>query len=315
MAALAVLAAAVLWGTVGAAQELGAPEASPAAVAAVRSLGGGLLLVASVLLARRGAQLTAVLRAAPGLATGAIVAISVFQLGYLAGIRVGGVAVGTLLGIGSAPMFAGLLSQLRGRPPGGRWMVATVATIVGAGALLLGGGEAGTTPLGAGLSLMAGAAYASYTVLAKQLLDRGLAGPSVMAVIFTGAGLLLLPVLVVTGGGWLLSSRGALTALWLGVAGTLLGYRLFARGLAGVDAATATTLTLAEPLTAALLGTVLLAERLTGWALVGAGLLAVGLVLAAVPGGPARLDRRRNAHDHDRAGSRGDQRHGDRPRR
>jgi drug/metabolite transporter, DME family len=73
-----------------------------------------------------------------------------------------------------------------------------------------------------------------------------------------------------------------------------LGYVLFARGLAGLPASTATTLTLAEPLTAMLLGVLLLGERLPAVAWSGAALVAVGLVLAGErregtgPRGPRR---------------------------
>lgn len=280
-AAASVLAAAVLWGTVGAAQELGAPTASPAAVAGVRSLLGGLLLLASVLVARRGHQVVGVVRGAPLLAAGAVVSITVFQLGYLGGIRAGGVAVGTLLAIGSAPAFAGLAAWARRRPPGARWMVATAITIVGAALLLLAGGGDATTLRGGALSIGAGASFAAYTLLAKGLLERGLSGPAVMAVVFTGSGVVLLPVLVTGGAGWVLTGVGAVTAVWLAAATTLVGYRLFARGLSGVDAPTAATLTLAEPLTAAALGVVVIGERLNAWSLAGAGLLLVGLVVTA----------------------------------
>ena len=54
---------------------------------------------------------------------------------------------------------------------------------------------------------------------------------------------------------------------------------LFARGLARVPAATAVTLSLAEPLTAGTLGVLFLGERLTVPGLVGNGLLIAGLAL------------------------------------
>jgi DME family drug/metabolite transporter len=44
------------------------------------------------------------------------------------------------------------------------------------------------------------------------------------------------------------------------------------------------TLGLAEPLTAATLGVVLLAERLTGSVMLGAGLILAGLVMLSIPG-------------------------------
>jgi DME family drug/metabolite transporter len=70
---------------------------------------------------------------------------------------------------------------------------------------------------------------------------------------------------------------------WLGPITTALAYMLFVHGLRGVDAPTAGTLSLAEPLVAALLGIGLLHERLTDPAVTGCALLAAGLLITAVP--------------------------------
>jgi DME family drug/metabolite transporter len=75
-------------------------------------------------------------------------------------------------------------------------------------------------------------------------------------------------------------------ALHLGLLATAAAYALFSRGLSQVPVATAVTLSLAEPLTAGLLGVFLLGERLTAWALLGIVLLLSGLILIA--GQPAR---------------------------
>jgi DME family drug/metabolite transporter len=70
-------------------------------------------------------------------------------------------------------------------------------------------------------------------------------------------------------------------ALWLGVATIAVAYTLFTWGLERLTAATAATLTLAEPLTAGILGTALLGERLAPAAVAGLVVLAAGLVLLA----------------------------------
>ena len=82
--------------------------------------------------------------------------------------------------------------------------------------------------------------------------------------------------------GPLLSGDGVLMALWLGVVSLAASYLLFGRGIAGVAVATATTLSLSEPLTAATLGIVVLDEQLTGAALLGMALVFGGLVALAV---------------------------------
>ena len=66
-------------------------------------------------------------------------------------------------------------------------------------------------------------------------------------------------------------------------------YVLFARGLARVPARTAGTLSLAEPLTATVLGALVLAESWTLTTAAGGVLLAIGLACSALgPGRPAR---------------------------
>jgi DME family drug/metabolite transporter len=61
-----------------------------------------------------------------------------------------------------------------------------------------------------------------------------------------------------------------------------LSYWLFARGLQTVQVATAVTLSLAEPMTAATLGIVVLGEQLNAQAIVGIGLIFAGLVVLVV---------------------------------
>jgi drug/metabolite transporter, DME family len=281
-ALLAVLGAAVLWGTVGAAQELGAPEAAPVSVAAVRILAGGPLLALTLVVLRQGPRLVHVVRVAALPTVGAAVAITVFQVGYLTGIREVGVALGTLVAIGSAPAVAGALAAIGGQRPSRRWMLATTATVTGTAVLLLAGEDVGT---GAGsavagvlAALAAGAAYGTYTTVSKRVLDRGVDGPAAIAVTFAVAGLLLAPALVVSDTGWLASPAGIATAAWITIATTVVGYTLFARGLRVLDAPSVTTLTLAEPLTATVLAVAVVGERPTASGALGAGLLLAGLI-------------------------------------
>ncbi|MEW5987348.1 MAG: EamA family transporter, partial [Chloroflexota bacterium] len=138
------------------------------------------------------------------------------------------------------------------------------------------GGRLSSVLVGVLLALGAGASYAVYTVASKELLD-GRSPEAVVAVVFGLGALLLSPVLFMADLDWLVSGRGLAVALHLGILTVAVAYLLFARGLAQVRVATATTLTLAEPLTAATLGVVVLGERLgaAGW--LGAGLLLGGL--------------------------------------
>jgi DME family drug/metabolite transporter len=104
----------------------------------------------------------------------------------------------------------------------------------------------------------------------------------VMGAAFGLGALLLVPVLLTGDPGPLTSAGGLALALFLGVVPTALAYVLFARGLRRLSAAETSTLTLAEPLTAGLLGAVVLGERLTALSGVGAGLVLAGLLVLAV---------------------------------
>ncbi len=85
---------------------------------------------------------------------------------------------------------------------------------------------------------------------------------------------------------WLMQVNGLGVALHLGIIATAVAYLLFARGLIGVPVATAVTLSLAEPLTAALLGVVIVGESLTPVARIGVTVLFFGLaILSYVPKG------------------------------
>lgn len=282
---LLVVAAAVLWGTTGTAQALAPEAATPLGIGAIRLLVGGLALL---LLARHA------LASAPA-AVGAVF-VAAYQVSFFAAVERTGVAAGTIVAIGSAPILAGALGWLvRQERPSSRWWPATALAVSGGVLLVLGGGDdVHLDALGVGLALAAGGSYAGYTVAAKELLD---AHPPlvVMATLFAGGGALLLPLLVLEPIGWLGDPAGAAAALHLGLLTVALAYVLFGRGLQGVQVATAGTLTLAEPVTAGVLGVALLDESLAPVAWLGVGVVLVALVVLATPGrrvGGSRRARR-----------------------
>ena len=273
---LEVLAAALLFGTTGTARALGAKHAPALGVGAARLLigGGGLIVIARLSghdlrheTARRFLVLAGLLTA-------------VYQLAFFAALDRTGVAVGTVVTIGSGPPLAGLLGMASGQGrPSRRWLVATLLAI--SGVALLANPSGGVNTTGVGLALLSGLGYAGYTVVAKSLMTSGSAGAVVMAWAFGVGGLLMVPALIATGPGWLVHPKGAATALYLGLLPTTLAYVLFARGLARLSAATVTTVVLAEPLVAALLGVVVLGEHLGVGESIGCALVLTGLLVIA----------------------------------
>jgi DME family drug/metabolite transporter len=280
-----LLLAAVLFGTTGTTQALAGTD-DPVGVGAVRIVVGGAALVAIALATGSLGRLRPAL--ALLLVGGAGVAL--YQLSFFAAVDRTGVTVGTVVAIGFGPVAAGVLERLvEGTRPRGRWYVATALAIAGVATLVLSsGGDASLSPLGIGLALAAGCGYALYTVIARRLLRLGHEPVGVMAASFGAGAVLLLPVLVLGGPTWLAQPSGLALALYLGLLPTALAYVLFARGLRRVSAAEATTIVLAEPVTAAALGAAVLDERLGAASAAGAALVLSGLLTLALPRGRKR---------------------------
>jgi len=273
-----VLAAGVLWGTTGTAQAFAPAGATPLAVGAVRLAIGGTALLLLALLRRK-------LRPQgwPWRPTLLLVAtIALYQVCFFAAVARTGVAVGTVVAIGSAPMLAGLLGLLLlGERPTGRWLLATVLAVAGCTLLIATGGDLHVDALGVLLALGAGASYALYTIASRDLL-RVQPPDAVTAVAFFGGGLLLAPLLFFVDLSWVFEPRGLLVALHLGLITTAISYIFYMRGLVTVATATAVTLALMEPLTAATLGVLVLGERLTLPSVAGMALILAGLLILTI---------------------------------
>lgn len=275
-----LLLAAALFGTTGTAQALGPSSTTPLGVGAVRLVIGGLALLALLpLVGARRSEALALWRTPSGVVAGVCTAL--YQVCFFAGVERAGVAVGTLAAIGSGPILAGLLARwLLGERPGLAWLLATCVCLLGLALLVLGGGGAAKPdPVGVVLAVLAGLAYAVYTVLAKRQLDAGHAPAAVMAAAFGLGGVLSVPLLLSQPLGWLGSIDGVALALYLGLVTTTLAYLLFVRGLAVLPAGPVTTLMLAEPVVATALGVVVLDERLAVLGGVGAALVLLGLLV------------------------------------
>ncbi|MEB0002934.1 EamA family transporter [Cryobacterium sp. RTC2.1] len=306
-----IVLAAVCFGTTGTAQALGAlggAQASATSLGAARIVFGGALLTIlafAVALAERrrrsagaGAdrdgdsdrELGRVRGRLRG-SSGALVllgaaGVAAYQPAFFTGTAQNGVAVGTLVALGSAPVLTGLLEWgwFR-RPPGIRWACATFVAATGVAALsgLYSGGGGPVTALGIAGSLGAAASYAVYTLSTKLLLDRGWSPTTAMGATFGAAAVLMLPMLLASNPAWLAQPAGLATAAWLAVVTTALAYTLFARGLRGLPASQVSTLTLVEPVTATALGIFLLHEDFTPATICGILLLVTGLAILTVP--------------------------------
>ncbi|WP_163576303.1 DMT family transporter [Halomonas faecis] len=286
-----VLIAALLWGTTGTAATF-APEVSAVAIGAVAMGGGGLLQ--ALLAAGRIRRHAGALRAQRRVLLLGAVAVAIYPLAFYASMRLAGVTIGTVVSIGSAPLLSVLIeNRLDGLRLTVRW--ATGAALGLGGMLLLclaeGGGHVATgdeVVPGVLLGLLAGLSYALYSWTARRLMQRGIASRAAMGATFGIGGLLLMPVLLVTGAPLLASWGNAAVGLYMALVPMLLGYLCFGHGLARIPASTATTITLFEPVVAAGLAVAIVGERLPPLGWVGIVLILACLICVSAPVSPSR---------------------------
>jgi len=279
---LFVLLAAILWGTTGTTQAFAPAGATPLSVGFVR-IGFGTVSLAVIAAYHGHLPSLRLWRSWPiGTTAVAAAAIAAYQLFFFAAVARTGVAVGTIVGIGSTPVAAGLLAIIvyRQRPEKG-WTFSTFLALAGSALLILAGGDIRVNGIGILLAIAAGSSYALYTLASKELLAKQRRG-AVLLVTFTLGTLLMLPLAAATDFSWLAEPRGLLVAIQLGVVTVGVAYQLYARGLCTVSVHATATLTLAEPLTAGLLGTVVLGETLGSVSIAGILLIFAGLVLLVV---------------------------------
>lgn len=297
--ALFVLAASVLWGTTGTAATF-APDVSPLAIGAVAMGVGGLLQAAFA--TRSIVAFSASLRTQwPTVALGSL-AVATYPLAFYSSMHLAGVAVGTVVSIGSAPLASAVIERVVDkRRFTGRWIAGAMLGL--AGAVLLCLAEAGqadhasaavpewSAPAGIGLGLIAGLTYALYSWAVHRLINTGMPSRAVMGAVFGLGGLLLMPVLAITGSPLVASWQNALVGAYMALVPMFAGYVLFGWGLARVRASMATTISLAETVVAAALAVVVVGERLPALAWAGAALVVGSLFVLTLPAPVGRKGR------------------------
>ena len=275
-APLAILCGAFCASTSGTAQALAPDGVTPLAVGAIRLLGGGLVLLLWGLISRNiprpaGWPKLHIVISAAGL-TG-------YQLFFFEACKQIGVAVGTMVAIGGCPIVVGILGWFfLKEKPARAWYVGTVLALCGLAVLTLGtGSEVQFSIPGLALAVLAACSYAVFLVAIKPMLQRH--DPSqIMTVIFLIGGLSLAPLLCTQPLGWLLTQRGALVAADLATLTTSLSFTLVLYGMKTTSAAVTSTLGLAEPIGAAVLGFMVLDEPCTQQTLLGLSCILISVV-------------------------------------
>ena len=277
-----ILVAAVAWGTGGAAAAVLFDHSGlgPIAVSFWRFAGGVVVLGIGHLVFRRRTAWRRRWRQV--LITG--VGLAVYQTAYFAAVGYAGLAVATVVTLGSGPILIAVGSRITlGEQLGRGGVVAVALALFGLVLLVAGGGAAaGSAPaLGLACALLSAAGYAAVTLLTRRTGRDGGSAASMLTASFTVGMVCLFPLALVEGLLPTSGDRGEVLGLlaYLAAAPTALAYALFFAGLAVVRATTASIVALIEPVTAAVIAVLWLDERLTVAATAGSALL-VSAVLA-----------------------------------
>jgi DME family drug/metabolite transporter len=279
--------AAVSWGTTGSVTNVLVTRAGAGALV----IGAARMLIGAILLLIAARWVTGSLRVDPADRWRCVVlglCMAAFQATYFSAVTLVGIATAALIAICSAPLLiTGLAAAALGERLTARVGSALAMGVIGTALLIVGPRAAADVSVrfvaGVLLALGASFAYALYVVVAKATLARTAPLP-LAAANFGVAALALAPVLagadvgrqVALGWPWL---------LYLGAVTTAGAYAIYTIGLRDVPASAAGVASLAEPLTATLLGVVLFGERLGTAGVIGAVLLftALALLLAHEP--------------------------------
>ena len=201
-----------------------------------------------------------------------------YQVLFFNGVLLIGVAIGTVISIGSTPIFAGLIQAVWYKnKPDGLWYIATLLAIVG---LILVNMVEGTdfAWYAVFLPLLAGLCSA-INVMAGQSVSQTHSAEEGMALVMFFSTLLMIPFFILFPTDWLFTSRGALCVGMLGVVNAGLAFSLQLAGLKNTPTLIASTLTLGEPMGAALIGIFILDEPCTLESVLGIVLIFLSIII------------------------------------
>lgn len=286
LGALAVAGASVLWGTTGVSASF-APEMPAMAIGAAAMGGGGLLqaLAAFPQIVRSASRLWSRLL----FVFCSALMVALYPLAFYSSMRLAGITAGTVISIGSAPIFAALIEwAAEGVRPSPRLSAASALGAAGIAVLSFArsSGSAGpSVSAGIALGLAAGFTYAGYSWAARRLMRAGIPSRAAMGALFGTASVMLLPVLLAVGAPFLHSAVNLSVGLYMAFVPMFLGYLLFGAGLARISASEATAISLLEPTVAAFLAALIAGERLSVPAWGGIALIFACLALVVSPRG------------------------------
>lgn len=275
-----IVAGSVLFGTSGTARSFLPDDAPNLGIAALRLLIGAIpLLIFAVVRHRESFR-----RPTRGIYI-AGTAMAAFQFFFFQSVSLSGVAVGTMVTIGSGPIVATFLDYVIHRRVDRNVVIGVAIALVGLGMLIFGSPSSDgieVSVVGVTSGFVAGACYAVYTIVSKNLLTSGWSGSWVMAQAMSASAVLCALFVFFVPMGWTTSVSSLVTVLYLGVATIAIPYVLYASSLVHLTSALVVTLTLIEPVTATLLGAFFLDEEIGVVSWGGAVVVLCGLIFSGI---------------------------------
>lgn len=277
---LLVVAAGMCWGMTGTIQALAPEKATSLTIGSARVFGAGSLLLLWILFRRRG-----ILRGKTWNATGILLAASgltAYQFAFFSAVKLTGVAIGTMVAIGSAPVLAGILGRVFFKEClSSRWFLSTLLAITGCFLLVAAGNSNFSSASVTGTMLAFGAAL-SYALEGAGLRLIGARDPiETVSLISVVSAAMALPWLITGDISWIFSLRGMICIFFLSVLTTILPFSLFAKGIGKITLGKAYTLSLSEPMTAWMLSALVLGEKLSLIGSIGVFILFSGIIILA----------------------------------
>ena len=275
----AVALGTIIWGTVGPVVRL-FPEGTEFQYSLIRNLTGVSALWLFVLFSKDKRRYTK--QDIVPILVGGIGATLFFPFFILA-FQLTGVGVAAVVSIGVAPIFVGLIAWIAlKQPPGKQWAIGTVIAVSGVVALNWPSGNNTVSFLGVAFAMAAAFGYSMQATGMGMISKRHTPFQSV-APMFTIGTILQAPLSYGRDFSFLQDPVLLLGVLYGGIVTVAVAYAFFIYGISRIGAATAVTVGLMEPLTASILGIVLLGETVSAIGIVGSVLILAGLVVVSRP--------------------------------
>ena len=275
---LTLLAGVLIFSTNGFWQAIAPEGATPYVVGASRLLIGGVALSLWCLVRYGKIHLNGWDWKAIGIYA---VALWLYQIFFFQGVHLIGVAVGTVIAVGSTPIFTGLIQAvLYKEKPDVLWYIATLFAITGLVLVNMVDGISFAW-YAVILPLLAGFTLAVSVIIAPRVAKPHSAEEGMAIVMLLGA-VLMLPFFVLFPIEWMFTPKGALCVAMLGVVNSALAFTLELIGFKNTPTLVASTLTLGEPMGAAVIGICILDEPYTTESLLGIALLFMAILILIV---------------------------------